>query len=137
MASPLERSKALLKSDGWLCWKTEHYNPWSMRKTDVFNMLDLIAIRPDRPGVLGLQVCGEDIAIHIHKLLSGYCVSSGKYKGTLIPPNPYLPIWLKAGNPFFIWGWRLREHKGTKDTYQLREVEFILQDGIVVNREVA
>lgn len=107
-----------------------------MRTTDLFNMCDLVAIRPDRSGVTGVQVCGEDIAPHIRKILDGYIVPSGKHKGEQIPPNPYIKVWLQAGNPFFIWGWRLRKHEGTRPTYQLRQVEFIIENGVVVHREI-
>lgn len=136
MSSPLERSKALLKEDGWLVWKVEFFNRWSMRTVDAFNMLDLICIRSDRSGVMGLQVCGEDVAIHVRKILSGYAVPGGKHKGEIVPPNPYIKVWLEAGNPFFIWGWRLRKHEGTRDTWQLRQVEAVLKDGAVEFHEI-
>lgn len=105
---------------------------------DLFNLMDLVAIRADRSGVMGIQVCGEDIAVHIHKILDGYSrqkIKKGEIVSEVIPPNPYIKVWLQAGNPFFIWGWRLRKHEGTKATYQLREIEFILENGIVVHRD--
>lgn len=130
-AIPLQRSKALLESDNWHVWKVETWSQWSGRRTDLFNMCDLVAIREDRSGVTGIQACAEDVQEHVRKLMEGWTDKKGKVYG----PNEYLPVWLKAGNPFFIWGWRLRKHEGTKDTWQLREVEFIIDDGIVVHRE--
>jgi hypothetical protein len=100
-------------------------------------MCDLVAIRPDRSGVTGIQVCGADFVSHLHKLLDGYEVPSGKHKGEQIPPNPYLKVWLQAGNPFFIWSWRpLKEGRETRAFYKLRQVEAILKDGQVQFHEI-
>lgn len=105
---------------------------------DLFNCMDLVAIRSDRVGVLGIQCTGEDVAPHIHKLLDGYTkqkIKKGELVEEIIPPNQYLKVWLQGGNPFFIWGWRLRKNEGKKASYQLREVEFFVKDGIVVYQE--
>jgi hypothetical protein len=143
MSSPLERSVAELENQGYQVWKVEQ--PASMYRPtlDLFNCIDLVAIRSDRSGVMGIQVCGEDIMPHVHKILEGYMLDKLKKVDkvptivkTVIPPNPYIKIWLEAKNLFFIWGWRLRKHEGTKDTYQLREVEMILENGQVVHREI-
>ena len=143
MASPLERSKELLESDGWSVWKVERPASLYQPTLDLFNCIDLLAIRFDRSGCLGIQVCGEDVMPHIHKILEGYTLDKlKKVDGkpeivkTIIPPNPYIKIWLEAKNTFFIWGWRLRKHEGTKATYQLREVELVLKDGQVVSQEI-
>lgn len=112
---------------------------------DLFNLMDLVAIRSDLRGVAGFQICGEDVAPHIHKIMDGYTIEKikkNKETGaseivkTVIPPNPYLKVWLQAGNPFHIHGWRLRKNEGTRDKYQLRAVEFILEGEIAIHREV-
>lgn len=130
-ALPLQRSKALLEEQGFKVWIVEYWNQWAHCRVDLFNMADLVAIRGDRQGVMAIQACGEDIQEHIRKLLEGWTSTKGK----VYPPNPYLSDWLKAGNPFFIWGWRLRKHEGTKDTWQLREVEMLIENGQVVPKE--
>jgi len=138
MASPLERSKAELESQGYHVWKVERPASIYAPTLDLFNCMDLVAIHDDRLGVMGIQCCAEDVAPHIHKILSGYekkKIKKGELVTEIIPPNPYLKTWLKAGNPFFIWAWRLRKHEGTKPTWQLREVEFVLIDGQVIARE--
>lgn len=112
---------------------------------DLYNLMDLVAIRSDRRGVAGYQICGEDVAPHIHKIMEGYTIEKIKKNKetkeseivkTVIPPNPYLKVWLEAENPFFIHGWRLRKHEGTKATYQLRQVEFYLDGADVKFKEV-
>lgn len=138
MASPLERSKAELESQGYAVWKVERPASMFYPTLDLFNLMDLVAIRSDRPGVLGVQVCGEDIAPHIHKIIDGYSkqkIKNGEIVTELVPANPYLKVWLEAGNPFFIWGWRLRKNEGKKASFQLREIEFILENGEVHHRE--
>lgn len=140
MASPLERSKAELESQGFHVWKVERPASMWAPTLDLFNCMDLVAIRSDRSGVLGIQCCGEDIAPHIHKLLDGYekqKIKKGELVKEVIPPNPYLKVWLEAKNLFFIWGWRLMKNEGTRAKYQLREVEFVVENGQVVHREIA
>lgn len=139
MPSPFERSKALLEEQGFDVWKTERPASMWAPTLDLFNLMDLVAIRADRKGVMGVQVCGEDVAPHIHKIMDGYTkekIKEGKIEKTVIPPNPYIKTWLMAGNTFFIWGWRLRKHEGTRAKYQLRQVEFVLKDGNVIHEEL-
>lgn len=147
MPSPFERSKAELERQGFAVWKVERPASMYAPTLDLFNMIDLVAIRSDRPGVMGVQVCGEDVSPHILKILSGYEVekiTKNKETGkseimlTVVPPNPYIKTWLEAGNPFFIWGWRLLKNEGKKASFQLREVEFVINaDGTVVAQEVS
>lgn len=128
----LQRSKKLLESDGWKVWIVEVWIQWTMQRRDLFNMADLVCIRSDRQGVMAIQCCGEDVAPHVHKLLDGWTDSKGKAYG----PNEYLPVWLASGNLFFIWAWRKRGEQGKRKTWQLREIEFIVENGQVVHREV-
>jgi hypothetical protein len=128
----LQRSREELQRQGYDTWIVEKpYNPWTKRREDLFNLFDLVAIRRDMVGVCGVQACGEDLQAHIEKVLEGF--QDGK--GHEIPPNPHLSTWLKAGNRAFIWAWRLRKHEGTKPTWQLREIEFLIHDGEVIHRE--
>jgi hypothetical protein len=139
MSSPFERSKAELESQGFHVWKTERPASMFYPTLDLFNLMDLVAIRDDRRGVMGVQVCGEDVAPHIHKIMEGYTkkkIKKGEMVEEVIPPNPYIKTWLIAGNTFFIWAWRLRKNEGKKASFQLREIEFILESGQVVHREI-
>lgn len=97
----------------------------------MYHLMDVVGIREDRIGVLGISACGEDVSDHIRKVLEGYVAPNG----TVVEPNPYLSTWLKASNSFFIWGWRLRGKKGKRKLWQLREIEFIIENGQVVHRE--
>ena len=129
----LQRSRELLKKIGYETWIVEKpYNPYTKRREDLFNFADLIGIKVGENGVLAIQACGEDIQAHISKLLDGF--TDGK--GNQIPPNPYLAVWLRTGNRFFIWAWRKRGERGKSKTWELREIEFILENEQVVHREI-
>jgi hypothetical protein len=129
----LQRSREELKRQGYQTWIVEKpYNPYTKRREDCFNLFDLIAIRADIPGVLGIQACGEDISSHISKVLEGWTTPRGESIG----PNPYLPVWLRANNRAFIWAWRKRGERGKRKTWELREIQFIInQAGEVVAQE--
>ena len=128
----IQKSRELLNEQGYKTWIVEKpWNPYTKRREDLFNFIDLVGIRENRAGVIGIQACGEDASEHTRKILEGYVGSNGKHIG----PNPYIGIWLKAGNPFFIWAWRLRGAKGKRKLYTLREIEFVIKDGIVATYE--
>ena len=129
----LQKSREELKRQGYATWITEKpYNPYTKRREDLFNFADLVGIREDIPGVTAIQATGEDVASHVTKILEGFVDG----KGNTIPPNPYLRIWLKAGNRFFIWSWCLRGKQGKRKMYRLREIEFVLKDGQVIAQEI-
>lgn len=128
----LQKSRALLNEQGYKTWIVEKpFNPYTKRREDLFNLFDLVGIRSDIIGVTGVQACGEDVQGHISKVLEGWCSAEKP-----IPPNPYIRIWLQAGNRAFIWSWRLRGEKGKRKTYHLREIQFIIKDGVVVAEEI-
>lgn len=128
----LQKSRALLKEQGYDTWIVEKpWSPYTKRREDLFNCIDLVGIRADVPGVVGIQACGEDVSGHIRKISDGYCDA----KGNKIPPNPHLSTWLRNGNRFFIWAWRLRGAQGKRKTYEMKEYEFVIKDGLVVCQE--
>lgn len=124
----LQRSREELKRQGYATWIVEKpYNPYTKRREDLFNFADLVGIREDISGVTAIQATGEDCSGHIRKLLEGF---------SEIPPNPYLKTWLQAGNRFFIWSWRMRGKQGKRKLWKLREIEFLLDAGQVIHREI-
>lgn len=128
----LQKSRALLKEQGFDTWIVEKpWSPYTKRREDLFNCIDLIGIKDGISGVVGIQACGEDASEHVRKICDGYVDNNG----STIPPNSHLPLWLKSGNRFFIWAWRMRGAKGKRKTYQLREIQFVLKDGVVIAEE--
>lgn len=126
---PLQRSKELLEKLGYKVWIVEVWHAFAHIRRDLYNMADLVAIRDGHVGVMGIQCCSEDVQPHIKKLLEGYY---NEKKQIQIGPNEYLPLWLRTGNSFFIWAWRKRGAAGKRKTWELREIEFVLQNGQVV-----
>jgi hypothetical protein len=86
----------------------------------MFGFADLLAIKSTISGVTAVQATGEDVQSHIEKML----------------PNPYLKVWLEAANQCFIWAWRKRGERGKRKTWQMREIEFLIENGQVVHREI-
>lgn len=117
-AVPLQRSKALLEENGWKVWKVETWNQWSRQRLDLYHLMDLVAIRADVTGVLGIQCCGEDVSAHVTKIMTGYTDGKGKVWG----PNEYLPVWKAAGNKLLIHSWVKRGERGKRKVWVLREV---------------
>jgi hypothetical protein len=129
----LQRSRELLKEQGYDTWIVEKpYNPYTKKRQDLFNCIDLLGIRRDIVGSVGIQACGEDVAAHIKKI-----IGKGEEGGDFyLPANPYLKTWLEAQNRFFIWSWVKRGAKGKRKTWVLREIEFLIENGQVVHREI-
>ena len=95
-------------------------------------MADLVAIKIGQTGVVAVQACGEDCQSHIEKLI-GVRDAIG-YK---VQPNKHLPIWLKAGNPFFLWSWVKRGARGKRKLWEMHPIEFVLNSaGNVVAQEI-
>lgn len=138
MSSHLEKTHAKLKEMGYQYAKVEYFNPWSKTTLDLFGLHDTVAIRGDKPGVWGINSCGEDVSTHIKKYLEGYFKPATETKpAKTFGPNVILLPWLQAGNRFSLWGWRKRGAIGRRKLWTLRQVEFILFDGKVMHREVA
>lgn len=90
-----------------------------MQKTDLFNLMDLVAIKATVIGVLGVQCCSEDVSVHIRKYMEGYIDKKGIFHG----PNEFLPIWKAAGNKLLIHSWVKRGERGKRKVWTLRQIE--------------
>ncbi len=118
----LQRSKQRLEDDGWRVWKVETYNQWSGQRSDLYNLMDIVAFKATVEGVLGIQCCSGDAPKHIEKYIVGYTDAKGIFHG----PNEYLPIWKASGNRFIIHDWTKRcqdGQRGKRKVWQLREIE--------------
>ena len=105
MATPTQRSLKKLREDGYIAQVVEHYNQFARRRIDLFNVIDIAAIKPDNPGVLGIQTTStSNISARQKKALA----------------SAELLVWLQAGNRFEIWGWAKRGPRGKRKTYQLK-----------------
>ena len=94
--SPLQRSMKVLRAEGWYVEKVEMWNAFSKTRKDLFNLLDLLCIRPDGK-VLGVQVTtmGKKQP-HIRKMQA----------------NKLLPYVLRAGWRIELHSWRKLKKTG-------------------------
>lgn len=110
--NPAQRSKQWLIQNGWLPWRVEHYNTFSRKKTDLYNLFDYVAIwdsrlgiRSDTMGVSGIQVT-TDPSLSAHRL-----------KALSIP---YLAHWILACNRMEIHSWDKHGPRGKRKTWTLQ-----------------
>lgn len=90
MASPVSRTLALLRAEGFTAAVAESWIPNPGIRRDLFGMFDIVAVHPAIQGVLGVQATsGAHHANRRNKLLV----------------NPALGVWLKAGNAVQVWSW--------------------------------
>lgn len=97
----IPRSIRRLQEMGYTCWKSESYNAFSGKRQDAFGIFDILAIHPDKVGVLGVQVTSRNSMSARRKKITG----SDAYG-----------IWSKAGNGVVIHGWDKPEFR-----YRLKE----------------
>jgi hypothetical protein len=98
MRSPTALTLAQLRREGWTPGIVERRLPRCFITVDLYHAFDLVAVRPDRPGVLGVQATGGtggNHAARVRKLLE----------------NPIVRIWLAAGNGAEVWSWARRAGK--------------------------
>lgn len=107
-ATPTSRSLELLRRRGYTVAKVEHWNNFARRRQDLFGWADILAIRADRPGVLGVQTTSADnMAARLRKIAS----------------EPSARVWLLAGNRIVVHGWAKRH-----GNWILRRKDVALED---------
>lgn len=104
MNSPTARTLAELRKQGYTAAIVERWNPWAKIRQDLYGFLDVLAIKTDEPGVLGIQTTtGSHAANRMHKAKQ----------------SPNLRIWLAGKNRFEVWAWSKRGPRGSRKTWQL------------------
>lgn len=109
------RSLAKLRKEGYLAQSVEKWIPQVKRTVDLFNLIDVIAVRSEpEPTILGVQACigRGDVAKHIKKALE----------------EPKLKLWLAAGGQFEIWSWAKRGPRGKVKHWTVKKTLLFLDD---------
>ena len=109
--TPTQRSLKYLRDQGFLCGVVEKWNMHARIRQDLFNIIDIIAIKPGI--ILGVQATsdnGGNVAAHYNKALE----------------QPGLKAWLDAGGQFQIVGWGKKGKRGEKKKWVPRILEFDL-----------
>lgn len=113
---PTERSLDWLRERGFKVDKTEHWigNPFipaSRKRKDLFGCIDVVALHPDRKGVLGVQATARS---GVYARIEKSCTEC----------REALTLWLKAGNRFIVMGWYSKKEattgKKAKKNYVVR-----------------
>lgn len=90
-SNPTQRTLALLRKEGYIVAIAEKYNSFIKRKQDLFGWIDVVAIHPEKKGILAVQTTsGKNLSTRIKK-----AEALESYK-----------VWLKAGNGVEFHGWR-------------------------------
>lgn len=85
-----QRSLKNLRERGYTPWIVEHWNVYAKIKRDLYGFLDIVAIKADRPGVLGIQTTtASNLSARINKA-----------EGL-----PAFRVWVAAGNSVEFHGW--------------------------------
>jgi hypothetical protein len=92
-ATPTQRSVALLRRESFVAAVVERRLPRCCVTVDAFGLFDVLAVRADVRGVVGVQATsGTNHASRVRKLLGS---------ATLL-------TWLAAGNRAEVWSWTKR-----------------------------
>jgi len=104
MNTPTKKSLELLRKEAYTVDIVEHWNAFAHIRQDLFGIIDLVAIRLDEPGVLGIQTTSmTNVSVRLKKASE----------------NAALFVWLKAGNRFEVHGWKLAGKKGERKFWQV------------------
>ena len=88
MKLPTQRSLEKLRRDGYVPWVVETYA--FGRRHDLYGFIDIVAIKPRIPGVLGIQCTStSNVSARIKKIRN----------------LPEYQLWLENGNHIQVWGW--------------------------------
>lgn len=111
MPSPTERSMKLLRDEGYLVAKVEHWNAYARVRHDLFGFLDLLALKDGKKGCVGVQTTtASNLGKRIEKAMK----------------LPALKLWLGAGNHVEFHGWR---KKGKYSRWQVILRALVLVEG--------
>lgn len=114
MSSPTSRSLDFLRSLGYTCQVVERFNQFSKTRLDLFGVIDIVGVKEDKPGVLGVQATSTgNVKARIDKSLA----------------EDRLRIWLKAGNHFQVWGWAKKGPRGKMKKWTLSRTAILWQNG--------
>ena len=97
--SPTARTLKLLRAAGYTAQVVERFNIYARIRQDLFGCIDVVAIRSDLPGVLGVQcTSAANAAARLKKAMA----------------EPALRIWLESGNAFEVHSHAKRGARGAR-----------------------
>lgn len=107
--SPLQRSLKKLRADGWFCAITEHWNPWSKIRQDLFSFVDILAIRHNATLAVQTTTAGN-MNKRVAKIRACQAAS----------------VWLESPDRLIeVHGWSKKGPRGKRKTWQCRTLEIV------------
>ena len=114
-----QRTLNQLRDEGYEAEVVERFNFFTKRKNDLFGFIDIVAIHPDKKGVLAVQFTNyANFGNHVTKIRS-------------IPEHD---IWLRAGNEIQVWGYKPVKY-GKVIRYELRRESLLSEEQAVTYGE--
>lgn len=108
--TPTQRTLRALRAQGRVCGIVEKWNAHDRIRKDLFGIIDIIALDPER-GVVGVQSTGQDFAGHHRKLTeekAQECIHWLETPGTVLELWGWRKIKVKRGGKAKIWEPRIR-----------------------------
>jgi hypothetical protein len=111
MPSPLQRSIAILKGQGYHVARGEHWNSFARIRQDLYGFGDLLVTNGDHIALVQVTTTGN-MGAREKKIFS----------------LPVHRIWLSSGGRIFVHGWAKRGARGKRKTWTLQERELLDTD---------
>jgi hypothetical protein len=109
--TPMARTLKLLRQQGFVADVVERWIPHAGIKRDLFGCLDVVAVHPALPGVLGVQTTTRgNAAARLHKI---------RQQGEIA-------VWLRAGNRVEVWGWERRGHRWCAHRFEVKAGDIVV-----------
>jgi hypothetical protein len=113
MSSPTQRTLKYLRDQGYLAQVVEKTVPRVFTKIDLFGAIDIVAIHPEKWGVLGIQcTTASNQAARLTKALAIDAIK----------------VWVQAGNEFVVHGWRKGGAAGKRKLWTVNTRKVTLAD---------
>ena len=124
--TPTQRTLRALRSQGRVCAIVEKWNAYARIRQDLFGILDIIALDPQR-GVVGVQSTGTAFAAHHKKLTeerAQECVHWLETPGTALELWGWRKVKVKRGGKAMIWRPRVKIY--SLDDFFDKDYSFLL-----------
>lgn len=105
MSSPTQRTIKELKKQGYTTAIVEKWNAFAKIRQDMFGFIDIVAIKPNKHGVLGVQCTS---------------MGNGSARKTKALQNENLTVWCASGNVFEVWEWGKQGPRGEAKKWVLK-----------------
>ena len=106
--SPTARSLAVLRERGYIAEVVERWNPYARVRQDLFNCIDIVALRHGE--LLGVQTTTTgNMGARVAKILA----------------EPAMLAWVNAGGTLVVHGWAKR---GKAKVWTLKELPMVARD---------